>query len=135
MIDPLKKLRLPRCAIFGLVLWNHLCTAGPVLEQHWNAWDKTEIGRSVGDATAFNSAAVTTPVAADLDAGGGKGAAFEFDFGPDQTTLQREAEAARIVGATTYPDAVNASGGTAVGAFGKKVGDAIVFTNLPPPTN
>jgi hypothetical protein len=86
-------------------------------------------GQTAGSAMATNGASVSPPRVA--GPAGKRKITFDFHLGPDVRARQREAELARLSGAAVYGDPKNASAGRAVGVFGKKVGDAILFEGLP----
>ena len=114
-----------------LCCWGHCLGASGVLEQSWQPPGQWEPGRKIGASKALNGATATTPV---LTSGrapdAGIGWSFDFGFGSDDSASNLEAETAQLLGASTYADTANASGGMAVGNFGRNAGDAIIFTNV-----
>ena len=66
-----------------------------------------------------------------VEFGGGRGVTFDFDLGQDLSATNRDAEGSRLLGPGTDADAANASGGAAVGNFGRVAGHAIVLGNAP----
>ena len=101
------------------------------MKQECHPWDKRSSGTTTGVAVGIGGANVTQPLVISGRAAGSKrAAAFNFDFGADCSAVNREAEAAKLVGPGIYSDTTNASGGAAVGSFGRKTGDAIIFENV-----
>ena len=102
------------------------------IKEEFRPWEKRRVGEGVGDVVVEGGAKASKPVViSGREFGGGRGVSFDFDFGPDLSAANREAEAASLLGPGTYADAANASGGAAVGNFGRVAGHAIVFENVP----